>query len=1008
MNYEDYLMHYGVGHLNGGHSGRYPWGSGVDPHQHSGDDDFVPLTPKEFYDKVTDITKKDGEKAAAEYFGVSVNRLRDFKTIAKADVLAEQYRKVEEYKEKGYSQTKACSLVGIPESTFRTWAKNDATSKLSRINSTANILENAVKDKKFIDVSKGVERQLGISEKDLSTAVEVLKTKGYVKQVVSIPQVGNPDQYTNVKVLAAPGTTAKEIFANRFDVKNIEKFSQDGGQTWFGIQYPESVDRSRVGIRYDEDGGTLKDGVIELRRGVKDLSMNGSQYAQVRIAVGDGLYLKGMAVYSDDLPKGIDIMVNSNKHRGTPDEKVFKKMKTINVQDSKGNIVETIDKDNPFGALIKEDGGQTFYKSKDGNYVLDGNQYVKIEKSTKVDPKADRYALSPVNKIKEEGDWERYQKTLSSQFLSKQPKELIDRQLKLSLDNKRSEFEEIKDLQNPVVKAKQLMDFADACDKAAVSLKAAALPGQNSKVLLPVNSLKPNEVYAPGYEDGTQLALIRYPHAGPFEIPVLKVNNKNSEASAMIKNAVDAIGIHPSTATQLSGADFDGDTAMVIPTKTRKGVNIASRPYFEGLKNFDTKDYKFTTEQFMAAGRNALRKQMKEGKTFTDDEILQAGKEKKVMSEIYKQKLMGIASNLITDMTLQGANEKELERAVKFSMVVIDAVKHELDYKACEKECNIKELQEIYQNDPSKSRAGGAFTIISKSKGEMKVPQRDKTRLSWNPETGEKIFYETGKNYTKADVKDPKTGKIKSVLWNKKAAEQYDVEDVVKFYNVDKLQNSTRMYETSDAMTLVSPARHPTELAYARYANALKSMANDARKAISDTVIEPRDPAAAKAYSTEVSQLKAALNTAMLNAPRERQAQIIANKRIAEKKAQYPYLTQKEYKEDLKKIERQAIAGARAEVQANGKNTKIQITDGQWKAIQARAVSPSMLEQVLRYADSDRILELSRPKEARNKFSLAQVSRMKSMDASGFTLAEIAKAMGVSSSTVSRYLKGEI
>ena len=29
------LMHYGKGHLDGGHSGRYPWGSGKNPEQRS-------------------------------------------------------------------------------------------------------------------------------------------------------------------------------------------------------------------------------------------------------------------------------------------------------------------------------------------------------------------------------------------------------------------------------------------------------------------------------------------------------------------------------------------------------------------------------------------------------------------------------------------------------------------------------------------------------------------------------------------------------------------------------------------------------------------------------------------------------------------------------------------------------------------------------------------------------------------------------------------------------------
>lgn len=44
-----FLQHYGVGHLNGGHSGRYPWGSGKRPKQdHSDDSDAsnAILSPK--------------------------------------------------------------------------------------------------------------------------------------------------------------------------------------------------------------------------------------------------------------------------------------------------------------------------------------------------------------------------------------------------------------------------------------------------------------------------------------------------------------------------------------------------------------------------------------------------------------------------------------------------------------------------------------------------------------------------------------------------------------------------------------------------------------------------------------------------------------------------------------------------------------------------------------------------------------------------------------------------
>ena len=84
------------------------------------------------------------------------------------------------------------------------------------------------------------------------------------------------------------------------------------------------ISMSRVTIRYAEDGGTERDGVIELRRGVEELTLGESSYAQVRIKLGQFFYIKGMAVYSDDLPEGADIRFNTNKPKGTPYDKIFK------------------------------------------------------------------------------------------------------------------------------------------------------------------------------------------------------------------------------------------------------------------------------------------------------------------------------------------------------------------------------------------------------------------------------------------------------------------------------------------------------------------------------------------------------------------------------------------------------------------------------------------------------------------------------------------------------------
>src|SRR6185295_8243102 len=97
-------------------------------------------------------------------------------------------------------------------------------------------------------------------------------------------------------------------------------------------------------------------------------------------------------------------------------------------------------------------------------------------------------------------------------------------------------------------------------------LKAAALPRQSTKVLLPVPSMKENEIYIPSLNNGDRVALVRFPHAGPFEIPQLTVNNRNREARSLLgTDAVDTVGVHHKVAERLSGADFDGDTVLVIP-----------------------------------------------------------------------------------------------------------------------------------------------------------------------------------------------------------------------------------------------------------------------------------------------------------------------------------------------------------------------------------------------------------------------------------------------------------
>lgn len=896
---EDILMHYGVKRR----SGRYPWGSGEEPYQHSGD----------FMSRVDELKSQGfGEKKIAETMGLSTTELRMQLRVAKHERRALEADRARSLREDGKSLQEIADIMGYAnDSSIRSLLNENTAASKNRAKATAEILKKELDEKGVLDVGAGVERELGVSQNTLKEALFILETEGYKHFGVGMQQVTNQRQQTNMELIAKSDKDVRELQRDIYEqpdlIKSVGEYhSIDSGKTFTKLQYPASIDSDRVAIRYGDEGGRNKDGVIEIRRGVEDLDLGNSHYAQVRILVDGTHYLKGMAMYSDDIPDGVDIMFNTNKLSGTPKNKV---LKTI-----------TDDPDNPFGAAIKAN-GQSTYTGKDG-----------------------KEHLSAINKLKEEGDWDTMSKNLSSQFLSKQPMQLIKQQLNLTYKDYESQFQEIMTLTNPTIKRQMLMDFADTCDGAAVHLKSAALPRQSTKVILPITSLKDNEVYAPTYKDGEEIALVRYPHGGTFEIPVLKVNNKNASAKSSLGNVQDAIGINPKVAERLSGADFDGDFVVAIPTNNGR-VKIKSTPALKELENFDPK-VEYSTE----------------GKTGV-----------KLMSESLKQKQMGVVSNLITDMTLKGAPESEIARAVKHSMVVIDAVKHKLDYKQSEKDQGIAELKERYQGyaDDDGNLVGGASTLLSRRKQTVEVPERRGSGII-DPETGRVTYKESGRTYV-----DKKTGRVKRATTS---------ENII--------------LNANDVRTLSSGTQQ--ENAYADYANKMKSLANEARKAYRATGNLKYDSNAARVYAQEVDSLSAKLNTAAKNAPRERQAQVIANSQVKAKVQDNPALEKD--KKELKKVRQIAINNARAIVGASGKDTRIAITDKEWEAIQAGAISDSRLTQILRYADKDDLRQRATPKSS-TQLSTVQANKIKAYADSGYTIAEIAAQLGFSTSTVSKYLR---
>ena len=981
---EEFLEHYGMPRR----SGRYPWGSGGDPYQHRED----------FISRIDELKKKgwtETPENIKKAFGLTTSQYRIEKSICNDERKALDIARAKSLKEDGLSTSEIGRKMGVNESTVRGWFNQEQKSRYLQSRNTADFLKEQVDKKKMIDVGKNTEIDLNVSREKLDTALYLLEREGYHVYGGRVPQPTNKDQMTTLKVLAAPDVKHKEIF-DYDKIKTINDYiTRDRGETYEKkFNYPTSISSKRVKVLLkDEIGpdglpGEAQDGLIQIRRNVPDLDLGGSRYAQVRILVDGNKYLKGMAVYSDNIPDGYDIVFNSNKKNR---EDAYKKIKN--------------DPDNPFGSAIKDadQGGQYWYK----------------------DPKTGKKKLGAINKRADEGDWTEWADTLPSQFLSKQAKPLIKKQLDLAKSEKEEEYDAIMKLENPTIKKYYLEKFANSCDSAAVDLKAAALPGQKYHVIIPINTLKDDEIYAPQYTPGTKLALVRYPHGGTFEIPVLTVTDKNPQAKKIIgPTSIDAVGITKKVADRLSGADFDGDTVMCIPTDDKKGkIKISRQPELPGLKGFDSKSYQYDE---VKTDKNGV------------DHYYRQGREIKIMKNTNTQ--MGVISNLITDMTLQGASNDELAAAVRHSMVVIDAEKHKLDYKQSYLDNNIATLQKKYQPkydaDGNFIRGGGASTIISKAKGQTPIikrkgqakinikgkswydPSKPEGALLYTQADDKDVYYALDKFDKKTGIRTIYTTSGKTISYNtkdKKASEKYtpvmkkDKDGNVYFESKDgKLRykykartvNSTNMAEVDDAMELVSTFKHPKEILYADYANSMKALANKARKSLVETGNLKSDPQAKKIYAKEVSSLEAKLNDARKNAPKERAATRLTIAEVNKIRKENPDMKP----DDIRKLSQRTLTKYREQVgSVSRRNRNIVITDKEWEAIQAGAISNNKLTQILNNSDLDRVKQLATPRTT-TTMTPSKIAKAKAMLENGASRSDVADALGISVSTLDKAL----
>lgn len=1030
----DYIAHEGRGHDRGGHSGRYPWGSGENPYQHG---------PRFYADRFLaeyNELKKQG-LSQSEIFthmgwgDIGTERMNAIVQVAKGEVRRQKILKIRRLYDNEFqvdengnyildsdgnkiknpcyqnaSETaRAMGMItanGKPQDTsVRKLLDTQAELNKNRARATADKLKELMETNLYLDIGSGTEIELGISEHIKAQAIEILRLEGYnVFTDIKVKQPTNPKGFETTFVILGkddPSLTTNEKRAAIYEaIKNDQigtvkdYHSEDNGQTFHKWTYPDALDSSRLQICYNEEGGILKDGLIELRRGVEELSLGADVYSQVRIRVDDNLYLKGMAVYSDDLPPGVDVRFNTNKHVGTPIEKVLKTMKGVNGDDVGPD--NPVDKNNPFGSAIKEGAaGQRWY----------------------TDPVTGEEKLSYICKRAEEGDWEDWNNALPSQFLSKQDPILVKKQLDATTAKMQADYEEICSLTNPVIKKYYLEKFADECDTAARELKAVALPGQKYQVLLPSTTISDNQVYAPNYPEGSTVALVRYPHGGIFEIPVLKVTHKDQDGVKMTttpdgKNIPkDCVAVNKTVLDQLSGADTDGDTVVVIPMS--KGSDIKHSKPLQSLIGYDAKEEYGTIKQADGTYINA-----------------KTGTPCKIMTKKNTQIQMGKITNLITDATAAGCPAEsedglDLAHLVRHSQTVIDAAKHKLDYQASAIDNHIDAIKEKYQLhyrlDGSLTDKGAA-TIFSRATNEIEINKRSQY-YHIDPETGKKIYKDSGqKEWAYSDIeKSEKTiAKLESegkIVQQRPSNPQIgDVwyrrdknGNVVKAkYNYVK-EKVAQMDLVDDAHQLIySDSTHaPTQnaLLYADYANGCKAMANTARKEYLATNSRVFKSTAKQVYDAEVKSLNAKLGDAIKNRPKERKALVIATSII---NAQMDAATHSLTSEEKRKIKAKAMTRARAEVGSIKRSDRnIKITDKEWEAIQAGAVSSTTLRTILDNTDPKELRQRAMPRA--NSISSAKISKIKSMLARpNVTYADIAAAAGVSVSTVINVNSGEL
>ena len=185
----------------------------------------------------------------------------------------------------------------------------------------------------------------------------------------------------------------------------------------------------------------------------------------------------------------------------------------------------------------------------------------------------------------------------------------------------------------------------------------------------------------------------------------------------------------------------------------------------------------------------------------------------------------------------------------------------------------------------------------------------------------------------------------------------------------------------------------------------MKHLANQARIEETKAGKIAYNKEAKRKYQTEVDSLTKKLDIAQSNVVKERAAQRMTYAAVQKKQNASKEAGEVMKAKDVKKASQQALTRYREEVgSVSRRDRNIVITDNEWKAIQAGAISENILNKILNNCDPDSLRQKAMPKESK-ELNEAKQLRIKAMSAS-YTISQIADKLGISTSTVSKYLKG--